>query len=163
MNRLLRFGVRYCALFLLVAFALPALGHAQGITYKGAGPRIGISSDPDQVFIGGQFDLGEFTKNLRFQPTVELGFGDDVTLFAANAGALYFFPVKGEWKPYVGGEVGFVYQNFDKKNKANDTDIALNAVGGMEKGLKSGSRFLAELKVGLVADPKIQLLAGWTF
>ena len=160
MNRLFRSCVQFSALA-VVLLSVSALAQAQGISYRGAGVRVGVSADPDQVFIGGHFDLGEFVKNLRFQPTVQIGFGDNQTLFSANAGALWFFPVEGDWKPYAGGEVGFVWQSFDKK--ANDFDIALNAIGGVETGLKNNNRFLMELKVGLVADPTIQLLAGWTF
>ena len=162
MNRSLRCVVRLVAISLAVFLAGSSLAEAQGISFRGWGPRFGISSDPDQVVVGAHWDLGEFTKNLRFQPTVQLGYGDNQWLVSAAAGALYFFPVDGDWKPYAGGELGIVYQNFDGK-KGNDTGIALNAVGGVETGLKKGRRFLMELKLGITEDPKIQVLVGWTF
>ena len=36
-------------------------------------------------------------------------------------------------------------------------------VGGIETKLKGGSRFLAELQVGVGDVPDIRVLAGWTF
>ena len=50
------------------------------IRFEGWGIRAGLSSDPDQVYGGVHFNLGEFAKDVRFRPTVELGFGDDQTV-----------------------------------------------------------------------------------
>ena len=166
MTRSARSLVSSCAVSLFLFALIPSPSQAQsqsetGISYRGWGPRVGVSTDPDQVFVGAHWDLGEFTERLRFRPNAQIGFGDDQILFSANAAALWYFSLKGNWSPYVGGELGIVYQDFD--NKKNDTDIALNAVGGIETGLKNNRRFLLELKLGLAADPDVQLLAGWTF
>jgi len=36
-------------------------------------------------------------------------------------------------------------------------------VGGIETKLKGGTRFLAELQVGLADAPDIRAVVGWTF
>ena len=62
-----------------------------GIQWKGWGARVGLSSDPDQGYGGVHFNLGEFAKNVRFRPSVELGFGDDQTLLQVLAEVHYVF------------------------------------------------------------------------
>lgn len=136
-----------------------------GISYRGWGPRAGVSVDPDQVVGGIHVDLGEIIRNLRFQPNVDLGVGDDAIFVGANLAALWFFPADGSWDPYAGGELGFLYQDVDVDRGEDDTDldVTFNAVGGVETRLKSNNRFLIELKVGIVEDPDVKLMVGWTF
>src|SRR5206468_12246458 len=62
-----------------VATARPA--HAQG----GVGLRGGLSVDPDQFYVGVHVDAGPLVDHLWFRPNVEIGLGDDRTLFAFNA------------------------------------------------------------------------------
>ena len=80
----------------LIVLVIPAATLAADIGYRGFGPRVGVSSDPDQVVGGIHFDFGEFAKNVRLQPSVEVGFGDDTTTFQANFMVAYYFPVKAE-------------------------------------------------------------------
>ena len=153
---------------ILVVLATSASARAQGISYRGWGPRVGVSHEPDQVFIGVHLHLGEIVHKLRFQPNLEIGFGDDVTLIATNFGVLWFFPVSGEWKPYAGGELGLVFQDFDREPRPgrgddDDTDISFNAVAGIETLLKENRRFLVEIKLGLIEEPDLKVLVGWTF
>jgi hypothetical protein len=151
----------YVGLFLLVA--LPSLSHAEGLSFRGFGPRAGLSADPDQVFAGMQWDLGNFGASLRFQPNFEVGFGDDQWLFTVNAPALWFYEKVdwGGWTPYTGGEIGINYARQDRKK--NTTDLALNAVGGFETRLKSKTRLFIELKLGLIENPDFKILVGWNF
>jgi hypothetical protein len=57
-----------------------ASASAQG----GGGIRAGFSAAPDQFFIGGHDLTKPLWDRLRFQPTVEAGFGDDRTLLAVG-------------------------------------------------------------------------------
>jgi hypothetical protein len=85
---------------------------------------------------------------------------------AANFGALWFFQTDWDgWKPYAGGELGLTYQDFDGDNHrdGSDTDVALNAVGGVEARLQSDTRLFFELKLGVVEEPDLKLMVGWTF
>jgi hypothetical protein len=86
---------------------------AQGTSkfgYRGWGVRAGLSNNPDQVYGGVHWDLGEFAKNVRFRPNVEVGFGDNVNLIMGNAEVHYVFSQVQVWKPYVGGSTGFLHR-----------------------------------------------------
>ena len=146
--------------------------HAADVGFRGWGPRVGLQSDPDQIIGGAHFDLGEFVQHLRWQPSVEMGFGDDIVSFFGNFMVSYYFPVDAAVTPYAGAQVQAWLLDFDDDGDSdfdNDFDdgfnaeIGLDAVGGIETKLKSGKRFLAELQVGIGDVPEIRVLAGWTF
>jgi len=156
----------------LIATVAPAAD----IGWYGWGPRVGIASDPDQVIAGAHFDLGEFTRNLRFQPSAEIGVGDDIVSFYGNAMTAYYFPVKGSVIPYAGAQLTAWLVDFDDdppgrgNNDFDDefddgfnTEIGLAALGGIETRFKSGTRFLAELQLELTNHPEVKVMAGWTF
>jgi len=139
-----------------------------GIGWKGWGVRVGASADPDQIYGGVHFNLGEFAKDVRFRPTVELGFGDDVTTLQALAEVHYVFSKVQVWTPYVGGGIGLAYVNVDDDDNGNgddsDTEFALAGMGGVETKLKSGTGFFIEGKVGFGDnDPDFKLGVGWSF
>ena len=143
-----------------------------GIGLRGWGPRVGISSNPDQVFGGVQFDLGEFADNVRFQPSAEIGFGDHVTTLQANFMVAYYFPVQAEVTPYAGGQISAAFYDFDsncngfnfgRSCSGSDTKIGPAAVGGIEMKLTGGTRFLAEIQLGFNDVPDAKLVAGWQF
>src|SRR5437899_2805166 len=48
------------------------------------GPRFGFSSTPDQVVVGGELNMHGPAPNWAFTPNLELGFGDNATVFAIN-------------------------------------------------------------------------------
>jgi hypothetical protein len=147
------------SLALTAAASAPAL--ADGLSFRGIGPRVGLSVDPDQFVAGLQIDLGDIVKTLRFQPNFDIGIDEDATLLGAYLGAYWFFDADGSWDPYAGGDLGFVWEDADDRD--SDLDVAFNAVGGIETRLKSNNRFLVELKIGLTSDPDFKLVVGWTF
>jgi len=150
------------------ATVAPAAAGETGVGFRGWGPRVGASSDADQVLVGAQFDLGEFTTNLRWQPSFELGFGDDKLSLYGNFMVSYYFPVKAAVTPYAGAQVTVWLFDQDGPNNSNGFDdgfnaeVGLYAVGGVETKLKSGNRFLAELQVGIGDVPDVRVLVGWT-
>lgn len=160
-----------------VLFVAVQSAAAADVGFRGWGPRVGVSEDPDQVFAGAHFDLGEFTKNLRWQPSVELGVGDDRVALYGNFMVAYYFPVKAAVTPYAGAQVVAAFLDYDPDpadpgngNGNNDdledgfnVEVGLAAVGGIETKLKSGTRFLAELQVGVADAPDLRVLVGWTF
>jgi hypothetical protein len=158
---------RISAPLLLLPFLaiLSTPAHAQGtahIGYRGWGVRVGGSSNPDQFYAGAHWDLGEFARNVRFRPNVEIGFGDSVTTLQANAEAHYVFSKVQVWKPYVGGSVGFIY--YDPDHGDSETDLSVMGVGGIETKLKSATAFFIEAKVGLTNDdPDLKVGVGWTW
>ena len=136
-----------------------------GVGWDGWGIRVGGSTDPDQIYGGVHFELGHFAKDVRFRPTVEIGFGDDATLFQAMAEAHYVFSKLQVWKPYVGGGLGLTWIDLDDVAPGEDdseTDLALMGIAGIESKLRSGTRLFFELKFGLGdEDPDLKLAVGW--
>ena len=81
--------MRRAAFVLAALFAASIPAAAQDIAFRGWGLRAGVADDPDQVVLGAQFNFGEFIENLRFQPNVEVGFGDDANIFSASLRARF--------------------------------------------------------------------------
>ena len=135
------------------------------VGFRGWGPRVGLTFNPDQVHFGAHLDFGNFARHIRFQPNVEIGFGDGLTLFAINAEAAYRFASRWDvWTPYLGGGIGANIVSVDKgKDNGSSTDFGASILGGIEKGLANGHRFFLEAKLGLADSPDLKITAGWTF
>lgn len=165
-----------CLIVATVALAHAPSVAAADIGWRGWGPRVGLSEDPDQVFGGAHFDLGEFAPNVRFQPSAEVGLGDDTLSVIGNVMVSYYFPIEGKVTPYAGGSVSAAFYSLDDDCKGfgrrfgepgdcGDTEVEIGpmAVGGVEMTLSGGTRFLAELQIGFGDLPDARILAGWTF
>jgi len=135
------------------------------IGFRGWGPQVGLSLNPDQVHFGAHLDYGQFANHVRFQPNLELGFGDDVKLFTVNAEAAYRFNSTWDvWTPYLGGGVGVNIKSVDNgEENTSQTDLGVNLLGGFERGLANGDRFFIEAKVSLNDVPDAKIAVGWTF
>jgi len=162
---------RYSFLLVIVIVMLVFLGFASkvmaqglsGIRWNGWGVRAGMSGDPDQVYGGVHFDMGEFSRDVRFRPSMELGLGDDITVLQLLAEVHYVFSKVRPWTPYLGGGLGLAYVNFDDDHPGDDSDtgISLNFIGGIETRLNQGKKLFFELKLGLADnDPDIKVGAG---
>jgi len=139
---------------------------AAGIRWDGWGPRVGVSMDPDQVWGGVHFNLGYFARDVRFRPSITMGFGDDITLITAMAEAHYIFSKVQVWKPYVGGGIGINWIDSDDDDDEwdSDTEIAFAGIGGVETKLRSGILMGFEGRVGLGdADPDFMVGVTWSF
>jgi len=142
------------------------LASAQDTGYRGWGPRLGLTMDPDQVHFGAHVDFGNLARHVRFQPNVEVGVGDDLTLVALNFEGAYRFSSRWDsWTPYLGGGPGlnFVGNDNGGLRGGSHTDVGLNLLGGIDRGLHDGSRFFIETKLGLVDAPDVKFTVGWTF
>lgn len=137
------------------------------VGFRGWGPRVGLSVSPDQLHFGAHLDYGHFARRVRFQPNIEVGVGDDLTLVTVNAEAAYRFRETWDvWTPYAGGGIGVNFASFGDDGLGDDTstDLGLNVLGGIEKGLSNGDRFFIEAKAGLVDEsPDLKFTVGWTF
>ncbi len=145
--------------------ALALAGPDAEVGFRGWGPRVGLSINPDQVHFGAHVDFGQFANHVRFQPNLELGLGDHVKLLTLNAEAAYRFSTKWDvWSPYLGGGLGANIKSYDNgKNNASHTDLGVNLLGGIERGLSSGDRFFVESKFSLNDVPDVKVTVGWTF
>ena len=153
------------AVLLLAAFALPAA--AQDIGFNTWGLRAGASDDPDQVVAGVQADFGEFIPNLRFQPNLEVGLGDDTTIFSMTAQVHYRFPVEGSLILYGGGglTLGFIDRDEVRgrdEDEDSDFEISPMAVGGVAWPVGQSE---LSLELNLIGGdfPNLKLMAGWMF
>jgi opacity protein-like surface antigen len=167
MRKVLLITVLAAALTLALA---PAVSRADmddpgsKVGFRGWGPRVGLTFNPDQFHFGAHMDFGNFWEHVRFQPNVEIGFGDDLTLFAINAEAAYRFASRWDvWTPYLGGGVGANIVSADNGSRSSDTDFGASILGGIEKGLANGHRFFIEAKLGLADSPDLKGTVGWTF
>jgi hypothetical protein len=155
---MLRRALVLCALCALV----PAAALAQGSIETGIGPRVGVSINPDQIVFGGQAIVGEIAPNLTFDPSLELGFGDDVTVVALNFDLHYHFDVtNSKWRPYAGGGIGVGFFSVD--NGGSDTEVGANLVVGAGTPTSGGNRFFGELRIGLGDLPDLKMVVGWNF
>lgn len=165
MNKTTRTSLIAAALVIVLGPALALAGPDTDVGFRGWGPRVGLSLNPDQVHFGAHLDFGNFARHIRFQPNLELGFGDDVKLFTANAEAAYRFSSNWDvWTPYLGGGLGANVKSVDSKgSNSSQTDLGINLLGGIEKGLSGGDRFFIEGKVSLNDVPDAKITVGWTF
>jgi hypothetical protein len=165
-------SVRSLFSLLLVLSLVPAAALAGDIGLKSWGPRVGVSSNPDQIVGGVQFDLGEFAEHVRFQPSAEVAFGNHVNTIQANVMVAYYFPVESNITPYAGGSISAAFYDFSSSCRGfargfgcdhHDTRIAPIAVGGIETKLSGKRRFLAELQLGFGDLPDAKIMVGWLF
>lgn len=122
------------------------------------GLRGGLSVDPDQFYFGGHFETSPLIDRLHFRPNVEVGFGDDLTLIAANMEFVYKFPRRGGWGIYAGGGPALNVYMLDDADDS-ETDAGLNLLVGVEQA--SGLFF--EFKMGAIDSPDFKFGVGWTF
>lgn len=161
--------MRKLALIAVLVLAIPVIANADPLTktgWRGWGPRVGVTMDPDQIHFGAHLDFGNFAEHIRFQPNIEVGIGDDLTIIALNFEAAYRFQSRWDvWTPYAGGGLGLNFVSFDSEGVEDDsdTDVGFSVLGGIEKGLKNGHRFFLEGKLGLADSPDFKVTAGWTF
>lgn len=122
--------------FMIVALVLVAApsARAQEIRLNAYGLRAGAILDDDlvQLLVGGQADLGTLADNIRFQPFLTVGIGDDAISLLVAGEAHYLFPVQegATVEPYAGGGVGVQHIDFD--DAGEDTEVALSIVAGAD-------------------------------
>lgn len=149
----------------LLAWASPARAQ-EDLGVRRLGVRLGATVDPDQVHVGVHVNAGEFVDRVRFQPSFEIGFGDDRIVGQVNLDGLYFFDPR-PWTPYLGGGLGvaFIDRDRDRDRPRNDDDLeveaGLNLVGGFEWG--ETHQYLLEARAGVGDIPDFKVTVGFNF
>jgi len=149
--------------FCLLAVSAPAVAE-MGI--YGWGPRLGAGDDPDQILVGLHQDFGEFAKNLRFQASLDVGFGDDHTVVSAVLPVQYRFPGRSTATPYVGGGLLLAWVDHDPPGRPggdSEFEIAPLLMGGVEWRVSEAGDALLELQLPFGDAHDAKLLFGWIF
>jgi len=153
---------------LVLALVIPVAAQAaEGAVVGGFGPRVGFSSNPDQLVLGGQALIGGIAPDVTFDPNIELGVGDNVTTVQFNFDFKYHLLLQGTpWRPYMGAGIGLAFFQIDNPapfRDNSDTEVGGNFILGAGVPTASGSRFFTELRAGIGNLPDLKLVAGWNF
>ena len=158
------------ALFVPLILAALALGaapslHAQDVRLHAYGLRAGVVLDDDfvQLLVGGQVDLGTLGENIRLQPFVTAGVGDDAISLTAAAEAHYLFPVDetSRFEPYAGGGVGIQHIDFD--DAGTDTEVALTLAAGADIPAARYWGYFVEGRMVIADDTLFRIEGGFNW
>ncbi len=145
----------------------PATARAAG-AFQAVGPQIGFSTDPSQLVFGGHMSFGNVAPDLDFVPSVDLGVGDNVTVFSINGDFHYRFKLEGaRWQPYAGAGVALHTASVSGGGTGfgggSETVGGGNLIVGADVPTERGSRFYVEGRFALGDGPTFKALAGWSF
>jgi hypothetical protein len=125
------------------------------------GVLAGFGIDPDQFVVGVQAELGR-VKMARFAPSLDLGFGDNMTTYTLNGDIrLHVSPPKSTFTVYLGG--GPTLALIDPKGGDSDTEIGLSLVAGLKAAMGRSNAYTLEGRFGVGDIPEFRLLAGILF
>jgi hypothetical protein len=154
----------FAVLIMGLCGSITALGNERAAGFRGIGPRVGFTANPDQIHFGGHIDFGDLAENLMILPNLEVGLGDNLTTIAPTFELDYRFRSDwGAWTPYLGGGVGPVF--YSVKHGGSSSNLGVYFQAGIGRG-SSGSRtghFFIEGKLGLADAPDFKATVGWTF
>ena len=156
-------GARTLAAAVLLSIAATAAGYAQSdgvLSTRGVGVRAGFGLDPDQGIIGVQAVMGHATRYAAFAPSVDLGFGSDVTTVMLNADIFLplFAPAGASAGVYLA--VGPSVAIWNPSEGDGDTEIGLTIAPGLRLPLGSRHVFNLETRFGIGDIPEFRLLLG---
>jgi len=149
---------------LALVLSMTAFGLRRPVGFRGIGPRVGLTVNPDQFHVGFHLDLGDLSNNFMMQPNLEIGFGQNVTTIAPTFELDYRFRNDwGVWTPYLGGGVGPVI--YSSKHGHSNSELGVYLQFGIGKGRSASQsgRFFVEGKLGLADAPDFKATVGWTF
>ena len=152
--------MKYIAKIPLMAMVLLAVcfsnTNAQGGDASGLGIRAGLGLNPDQFVVGAQFSIGKKAGIARIVPSVDLGFGDNVTTIVFNADFLFRLRVEDtNFGLYGGGSPTLVFYDFEG---GSNWDFGVTGVVGIELNIIKGHPNNLELRLGIGDVPDLRLL-----
>jgi hypothetical protein len=146
----------------LIAAAMLLAG-ANAMAAFNIGARAGYSSNPDQFVIGGQAVIGSVAPFIQLAPSLDLGFGNNVSTTALNIDLQFNLPSLPKISPniYVGAGPTLVMANPDKGN--SDTEVGISLVAGLRIPMAGISYYNLETRFGLNNVPDLKVLLGIMF
>ncbi len=149
---------------LIIVLGLFAIEHRADAQQARFGLRGGVTDDPDSIFFGGHmaFHPGSLP-NLRIEPSLEMGLGDegpfDYLTLRLNVNFKYAIPVGNDMAffPLLGPAIYYINVD-DCPGDCDDTNFGINIGFGF-----AFSGFALELAVGVDDIPDITLTFSYTF
>lgn len=144
---------------LVLAVSMPALVYGQEKSSSGTtgtiGLRAGFSLEPDQFVLGGQVALGKKLGIARIVPSVDVGFGNEITTIAFNADAQFRLNVEdSKVALYLGAGPTVLYYDPEGGNSAWELGLSLLAGIRLPLGGFPPTSFEARFGVGDIPDFK---------
>jgi hypothetical protein len=122
----------------------------------GFGLRGGFGLDPDQFVVGAQFSLGKAFAITRVVPSVDVGFGDNVTTIDFNADFLLRLIVENtSFGLYGGGGPTLAFLDFKNDSKWK---LGLSVVVGAQLPIIKKHATNIEARFGIGDIPDFRLL-----
>lgn len=135
----------------------------RGRSPLGFGARAGFGIEPDQFVIGAQALTGGILRFGVAAPSVDFGFGDDVTTIAANGDVILplVSPPGSNTSFYVLAGPTLAY--IDPERFDSDLEIGLTLGGGIQLPFGSTDSYNLEARFGLGDIPEFRLMFGILF
>lgn len=142
----------------VLALALVALSASGTEAQARFGLRGGFSLEPDQFVVGGQVEVGKLAF-ARIVPSVDVGFGDDVTTIAFNGDFLLRVTIPdASLELYGGGGPTVLYA--DVSNGPSDWNLGLSLVVGGRLPVGGKHAINLEGRFGVGDIPDFRLIAA---
>ncbi len=124
------------------------------------GVRAGSSFEPDQVVLGGQYRI-PVAEALVFQPSAEVGFGDELFTINLNGDLHYTFNTTGGVRPYIGAGATFASYDPDAEGADSQTEFGATAIGGIWLNSTGSTPWFLEGTFGLTDEmPDFKVMVG---
>ncbi len=138
---------------LLGMLAVGAFAQQGGHSGLGFGLRGGFGLNPDQVVVGAQFSLGRKLAILRMIPSVDFGFGENLTTIALNVDFLIRLILEDASLGLYAG-AGPTAVLYDFREGSSRWEIGLTPVVGVQLPLsrRFATNLEARFRVGNIPD-----------
>lgn len=152
----MRISARVILVTILVASVGATAAWAQGARF---GIRGGFSFTPDQFVLGGQAEVGRLAFG-RIVPSVDVGFGDNLTTIAFNGDFLVKVEIPdASLELYGGGGPTVIYA--DVSNGPSDWNVGLSLVVGGRLPVGGSHAVNLEGRFGVGDIPDFKLIAAF--
>ena len=126
------------------------------------GVRGGYDFDAEQFLIGGQAEMGKILEIARFAPSVDFGFGNDLTTIAFN-GDIRVFVTPPKASSTIYGGLGLTLFVVDSEGRDSDSEFGLTLSGGVKFGAGKGREYNIEGRFGMDDMPDFRVFFGIFF
>lgn len=150
-----------CAM-LVVGFAADAAAVEKQPVRNWWGFRGGYSSSPDQIVLGGMMELGKPWGKASVVPSLDLGLGDNVTVWAGNLDLRwYLIPMPESGVDFYGSAgPSLVHYSVDGGGSGSELGLTLSAGARIPSG---NNRYNIEARFGVGDIPDFRLMVGYLF